>query len=139
MEEATAVTAASVGDLATLIPSWTRSRRAGNKSAKTISTYLEAANHLLVFLHETGMPTLKAYPPRMVVLGGIQRLLLTQQRHEHKSHRRYGECELQRHPRTRLHESRVAPNRRFKRHERDRGDRRRQGDKTDPGADRDAI
>ena len=36
-------------------------------------------------------------------------------------------------------ESRVAPNRRLERHERDRGDCRRQGDKTDSGPDGDGI
>ena len=41
MDETTAVTAASVGDLATLVPSWVRSLRAANKSAKTISQDVE--------------------------------------------------------------------------------------------------
>jgi len=42
------VTIESVGDLATLIPSFLRSLRAANKSPKTIATYSEAANQLSV-------------------------------------------------------------------------------------------
>ena len=53
----TAVTAVSVGDLSTLIESWRRSLRAANKSDKTVATYMEAANQLLAFLREHGMPT----------------------------------------------------------------------------------
>ena len=51
------ITASSVGDLAALIPAWLRSLRAENKSPKTIETYSEAANLLLRFLREHGMPT----------------------------------------------------------------------------------
>ena len=75
--ETKAVTAASVGDLATLIPSWTLSLRAANKSAKTISTYLEAANQLLDFLHETGMPTVVANIRREHVEAFMERLVAT--------------------------------------------------------------
>jgi len=51
------VTAASVGDLATLIPSFQRSLRASNKSPKTLATYGQAASQLLAFLCESGMAT----------------------------------------------------------------------------------
>jgi hypothetical protein len=51
------VTTESVGDLATLIPSFERSLGAANKSHKTIAAYGEAANQLLAFLRESGMPT----------------------------------------------------------------------------------
>ena len=47
------VTAHSVGDLATLIPSFQRCS-GSNKSPKTIATYGEAANQLLAFLPEIG-------------------------------------------------------------------------------------
>jgi site-specific recombinase XerC len=53
----TAVTAQSVGDLSTLIPEWRRSLRAGNKSDKTVSVYMEAAGQLHAFLMASGMPT----------------------------------------------------------------------------------
>src|SRR5438046_470796 len=39
-----------------LAPSFARSLRAGNKSPKTVVTYLEAVNGLAAFLAETGMP-----------------------------------------------------------------------------------
>jgi site-specific recombinase XerD len=47
----------SVGDLEDLIPSFLRSLRAANKSPKTIKAYREAAEQLLAFLAEHGMPT----------------------------------------------------------------------------------
>lgn len=50
-------TASSVGDLATLTPSFERSLRAANKSTKTIVAYTQAADHLLRFLRQSGMPT----------------------------------------------------------------------------------
>ena len=53
----TSKTAASVGDLSALIPSFERSLRAANKSPKTIKTYGEASSQLLRFLTEAGMPT----------------------------------------------------------------------------------
>lgn len=49
--------AAEVGDLAALIPSWERSLRAANKSDRTIETYGESARQLLRFLAVSGMPT----------------------------------------------------------------------------------
>jgi hypothetical protein len=51
------VTAQSVGDLATLIPSFERSLWAANKSKKTMATHGEAGNQLLAFLRESGKPT----------------------------------------------------------------------------------
>src|SRR5262245_19816242 len=53
----TAVTAASVGDLATLIPPFERSLRAANKAPRTIGTYGAAARQLVDFLVGAGMPT----------------------------------------------------------------------------------
>lgn len=44
------VTADTVGDLASLIPTFERSLRAANKSPKTIQVYAEAARQLLEFL-----------------------------------------------------------------------------------------
>jgi site-specific recombinase XerD len=71
------ITAASVGDLATLIPSFERSLRAANKSPKTIATYGEAANQLLAFLRESGMPTEVAKIGREHVESFIERLVAT--------------------------------------------------------------
>jgi integrase len=45
------------GSLAALVPAWSRSLRAANKSPKTVEVYLEAADQLLAFLAEHGMPT----------------------------------------------------------------------------------
>ena len=52
-----AKTAAEIGDIASLIPSWERSLRAANKSPRTLETYGESARQLLTFLREQGMPT----------------------------------------------------------------------------------
>lgn len=71
------VTTESVGDLATLIPSFERSLRAANKSPKTIATYGEAANQLLAFLRESGMPTQVARIGREHVESFIERLVTT--------------------------------------------------------------
>jgi site-specific recombinase XerD len=77
MKNLTAVSAATVGDLGTLIPSWARSLRAANRSAKTISTYLEAANQFLTFLQESGMPTAVANIRREHVESFVERLVAT--------------------------------------------------------------
>ncbi len=50
-------TATTVGDLASLVPSWARSLRATNRSPKTLTTYVGAANQLIAFLASRGMPT----------------------------------------------------------------------------------
>jgi len=50
-------TKADPGSLGALIGSWLLSLRAGNKSAKTITTYKESADQLLAFLTERAMPT----------------------------------------------------------------------------------
>jgi len=71
------VTIASVGDLATLIPSFQRSLRAENKSPKTIATYGEAANQLLDFLRASGMLTEVAEIGREHVESFIERLVQT--------------------------------------------------------------
>jgi len=55
MSEASTTT--TVGDLASLVPSWARSLRAGNRSPKTLTTYVGAANQLIAFLSLRGMPT----------------------------------------------------------------------------------
>ena len=52
-----ATTASVVGDLSALAPSFERSLRAADKSAKTIKAYTEAATQLVAFLRERGMPT----------------------------------------------------------------------------------
>jgi site-specific recombinase XerD len=51
------VTAESVGDLATLIPSFQRHLKATNKSPRTITGYTEASTQLLAFLSEHGFST----------------------------------------------------------------------------------
>ena len=71
------ITAASVGDLATLIPSYERSLRAANKSPKTIQVYSEAAHQLLAFLQEMGMPTEVARIGREHVESFIEHLVAT--------------------------------------------------------------
>lgn len=71
------VTAASVGDLATLIPSFERSLRAANKSAKTIQVYGEAASQLLSFLVDAGMPTEASKIGREHVESFIEHLVAT--------------------------------------------------------------
>lgn len=71
------VTASSVGDLATLIPSFQRSLRAANKSPKTVATYSEAANQLLDFLRASGMPTEVAKISRDHVEAFIEQLVGT--------------------------------------------------------------
>ncbi len=46
-----------VSDLSALIPSFERSLRAGNRSPRTIRSYVESARLLGDLLHEHGMPT----------------------------------------------------------------------------------
>ena len=50
-------TAASVGDLRTLLPSWHIHLAAENKSPRTIQSYAEAARQFVAFLTAAGMPT----------------------------------------------------------------------------------
>jgi site-specific recombinase XerD len=71
------ITAASVGDLATLIPSFERSLRAANKSPKTIQVYGEAASQLLAFLRAKGMPTEVARIGREHVESFVEALVQT--------------------------------------------------------------
>jgi site-specific recombinase XerD len=71
------ITATSVGDLESLIPSFERSLRASNKAPKTIATYGEASGQLLRFLMETGMPTEVAKIRREHVEAFIERLVET--------------------------------------------------------------
>jgi hypothetical protein len=52
-----AVTTPRVGDLAGFVPSWARSLWAPNRSPKTLTTYVGAANQLISFLAAKGMPT----------------------------------------------------------------------------------
>jgi site-specific recombinase XerD len=68
-------TAAEVGDLAALIPSWERSLRAANKSDRTLETYGESARQLLRFLADQGMPTDVAAIRREHVEAFIESLL----------------------------------------------------------------
>ena len=51
------VTAATVGDLDTLLPSFARSLRAANKAATTVEVYVGAARQLVDYLRAQGMPT----------------------------------------------------------------------------------
>lgn len=68
-------TAAEVGDIAALIPSWERSLRAENKSPRTLETYGESARQLLRFLTEQGMPTDVAKVRREHVESWVESLL----------------------------------------------------------------
>jgi len=68
-------TAASVGQLESLIPSFERSLRATNKSPKTIETYGEACRQLAAFLADRGMPTAAASIKREHVEAFIENLL----------------------------------------------------------------
>lgn len=52
-----AISDVEFGQIEDLIPSWSRSLRARNKSPKTIRGYREAAELFLGFLREKGMPT----------------------------------------------------------------------------------
>lgn len=54
---ATTDTQMSVGDLRLLIPDFERSLRAGNKAAKTVKIYGEAARGMVEFFLANGMPT----------------------------------------------------------------------------------
>ena len=55
----TTVTPASlaVGEVGSLIPSFERSLRVGNKSQRTIDAYGDTTRQFTAFLAETGMPT----------------------------------------------------------------------------------
>lgn len=53
-------TTTTIGDLATLIPSWARSLRAENKSPRTIVSYTSGGKQLNTFLVARGMPTTAA-------------------------------------------------------------------------------
>ncbi len=71
------ITASTVGDLSSLIPSFQRSLRAANKSPKTVATYSEAAEQLLAFLRASGMPTVATKISREHVEAFIERLVQT--------------------------------------------------------------
>jgi site-specific recombinase XerD len=71
------ITAASVGDLAALIPSFERSLRATNKSPKTIQVYGEAAGQLLAFLQHKGMSTEVTKVGREQVESFVEHLVAT--------------------------------------------------------------
>ena len=71
------VTTVEVGDLATLIPDWIRSLRAQNKARATLEGYTAAAEQLLKFLREAGMPTLVANITREHIETFIEHLLAT--------------------------------------------------------------
>jgi site-specific recombinase XerD len=73
----TLITAASVGDLRTLIPDFERSLRAGNRAPKTIVIYRDAANGLVEFLVERGMPTDVAHIHREHVEAYLEEHLTT--------------------------------------------------------------
>lgn len=67
--------AAEVGDIAALIPSWERSLRAANKSPRTLETYGESARQLQAFLAAQGMPTDVAKVRREHVEAWLEALL----------------------------------------------------------------
>jgi site-specific recombinase XerD len=71
----TTTTGSSVGELSTLIPSFERSLRAENKSAKTLETYTDACRQFLAFLLAVGMPTQVALIRREHVEAFIENLL----------------------------------------------------------------
>ena len=77
MAQISAVTPQSVGEVASLIPSFERSLRANDKSDKTIATYLEAVRQLLTFLRASGMPTAVGNIRRDHIEAFIERLVLT--------------------------------------------------------------
>ena len=70
-----APTAADIGDIAALLPSWERSLRAANKSPRTLETYGESARQLQGFLVANGMPTDVAHIRREHVEAWIESLL----------------------------------------------------------------
>jgi site-specific recombinase XerD len=65
----------TVGDVATLLPSWRRHLRAENKSARTIQSYTEAADQFVAFLTQTGTPTAAAKLTREHVEAFLEHLL----------------------------------------------------------------
>ena len=65
----------TVGDLATLLPSWRRHLRAENKSARTVQSYLEAADQFTAYLVSAGMPTVVAQLTRQHVESYLGQLL----------------------------------------------------------------
>lgn len=70
-------TSVEVGDLANLVPDWTRSLRAQNKSPNTIEAYTAAAEQFIAFLREKGMPTEAVKITREHVETFVQHLLAT--------------------------------------------------------------
>ena len=64
------LTATSLGELGGLLPSWGRHLRAANLSARTITSYQEAAQQLLGSLAAHGMPTAAALNGDFRVLEG---------------------------------------------------------------------
>ena len=71
----TAITASTVGNLDTLIPSWTRSLRAANKSPNTVEVYSGAARQLVDYLRAHGMPTQAANVTREHIEAFLEDLL----------------------------------------------------------------
>lgn len=56
----TSATPQSVGHLHSLVPSWLRHLRAGNRSARTVQSYEEAALQFCAFVEDQGLPTAAA-------------------------------------------------------------------------------
>lgn len=65
----------SVGHLRLLVPSWIRHLRAGNRSARTVQSYEEAALQFCAFLEDQGLPTAAAAIRREHVEAWIAHLL----------------------------------------------------------------
>jgi hypothetical protein len=71
------ITVESVGDPATLIPSFERSLRVANQSPKAFATGGEGSNQLLAFIRKAGMPTAVTEIGREHVESFIERLVET--------------------------------------------------------------
>lgn len=74
---APAVDTIEVGDISTLVPDWVRSLRAQNKAPATLEGYTAAAEQLVAFLRQSGMPTLAANITREHIETFVEHLLAT--------------------------------------------------------------
>ncbi|HWE56565.1 MAG TPA: tyrosine-type recombinase/integrase [Acidimicrobiales bacterium] len=65
----------TVGDLSALLPSWRRHLQAEEKSARTVQSYLEAADQFAAYLGSSGRPTVAAELSREHVESYLEQLL----------------------------------------------------------------
>jgi site-specific recombinase XerD len=77
MERAAVTTDIIPGHLRPLVDSWARHLRASNRSPRTVQSYVEAAEQLVSFLEQAGMPTSAADIHREHVEAYIQHVLDT--------------------------------------------------------------